>query len=306
MATIVTGTRSFGRSDRNGNRWIAWPVSAFGFIRKYPVIPIFILALLVFTAVFADFLAPADPLKSDLYARNQPPFLFPGGSFDHILGADPIGRDTLSRIIHGARVSAVVMAVALAVGISLGTAMGLVAGYFGGAVDEIIMRVVDVWAALPYIMVALVIVVTLGQSFLVLVLLLALLSWTGAVRLVRAEVLSLRTRDYVAYAQSTGASNVRILYRHLLPGVLNLVVVTATLSMGSIILTEATLSFLGAGIPPPHPSWGSMVSQGRSYLNDAWWVATIPGICIFLVVMAGNFLGDWLRDRFDPRLRQLG
>lgn len=197
------------------------------------------------------------------------------------------------------------MAVSLVFGIGIGTTMGLLAGYFGGNVDELIMRVVDVWAALPYIMVALVIVVVLGQSFAVLIFLLALLSWPGAVRLVRAETLSLKTRDYVALARVAGASNTRIIVRHILPGVINLVVVSATLSMGSIILTEATLSFLGAGIPPPHPSWGSMISEGRRHLDGAWWVATIPGVCIFLVVMAGNFLGDWLRDRFDPRLRQL-
>jgi peptide/nickel transport system permease protein len=135
--------------------------------------------------------------------------------------------------------------------------------------------------------------------------LLALLSWPGAVRLVRAETLSLKTRDYVAQARIAGASNIRIMFRHILPGVINLVVVSATLSMGSIILTEATLSFLGAGIPPPNPSWGAMISEGRRYLNDAWWVSSIPGLCIFLVVMSGNFFGDWLRDHFDPRLRQL-
>jgi peptide/nickel transport system permease protein len=216
-----------------------------------------------------------------------------------------VGRDILSRIIHGARVSAMVMAVSVVMGVGIGTTMGLVAGYFGGQVDEIIMRVVDVWAALPYIMVALVVVVVLGQKFWVLILLLALLSWPGAVRLVRAETLSLKTRDYVALARVAGASNVRIMFRHILPGVINLVVVSATLSMGSIILTEATLSFLGAGIPPPNPSWGAMISEGRRYLNDAWWVSSIPGFCIFLVVMSGNFFGDWLRDHFDPRLRQL-
>lgn len=273
--------------------------------RRYPVIPGVIIVLLLFTAVFAPWLAPVDPLKADLYSYNAPPWGFPGGSSRHLLGADQVGRDILSRIIYGARVSAIVMTVSLVVGIGFGTTMGLVAGFFGGNVDEAIMRVVDIWAALPYILVALVAVVVLGQSFGVLIFLLALLSWPGAVRLVRAETLSLKTRDYVALARVAGASNSRIISRHILPGVINLVVVSATLSMGSIILTEATLSFLGAGIPPPHPSWGSMISEGRRHLDGAWWVSTIPGICIFLVVMAGNFLGDWLRDRFDPRLRQL-
>jgi peptide/nickel transport system permease protein len=278
---------------------------AWRFLRQYPVIPGAIITLLLFTAIFGPWLAPVDPLKADLYSYNAPPWGFPGGSSRHFLGGDQVGRDILSRIIYGARVSAVVMGVSLVFGIGVGTTMGLLAGYFGGNVDELIMRIVDVWASLPYIMVALVIVVVLGQSFAVLIFLLALLSWPGAARLVRAETLSLKTRDYVALAKVAGASNPRIIVRHILPGVINLVVVSATLSMGSIILTEATLSFLGAGIPPPHPSWGSMISEGRRHLDGAWWVATIPGVCIFLVVMAGNYLGDWLRDRFDPRLRQL-
>lgn len=281
------------------------PGAAWRLALRYPVLPAFILILLVVTAIFAPFLSPVSPFKSDLYARNAPPWGFPEGSSAHILGGDQVGRDILSRIIHGARVSAMVMAVSVVMGVGIGTTMGLVAGYFGGQVDEIIMRVVDVWAALPYIMVALVVVVVLGQKFWVLILLLALLSWPGAVRLVRAETLSLKTRDYVALARVAGASDVRIMFRHILPGVINLVVVSATLSMGSIILTEATLSFLGAGIPPPNPSWGAMISEGRRYLNDAWWVSSIPGFCIFLVVMSGNFFGDWLRDHFDPRLRQL-
>ncbi len=291
------------RSSRRGALWL--PGVAWLFVRRYPALPAGILLLLVVTAIFAPLIAPVDPFKSDLLARNTPPWGFPEGSSRHILGGDQVGRDILSRITYGARVSAMVMAVSVVTGVGIGTTMGLVAGYFGGQVDEVIMRIVDVWAALPYIMVALVMVVVLGQKFWVLILLLALLSWPGAVRLVRAETLSLKTRDYVAQARIAGASNVRIMVRHILPGVLNLVVVSATLSMGTIILTEATLSFLGAGIPPPNPSWGAMISEGRRYLNDAWWVATIPGLCIFLVVMAGNFFGDWLRDHFDPRLRQL-
>jgi peptide/nickel transport system permease protein len=158
---------------------------------------------------------------------------------------------------------------------------------------------------MPFILVALVVVIVVGQSFPVLLGLLALLAWTPFARNVRAEVLSLKTRDYVAQARIAGASTARILLVHILPGVFNTVMVIATLRVGQLILAEATLSFLGAGIPPPHPSWGGMISDGRSYLNDAWWIAFFPGMCIFLVVMALNFLGDWMRDRFDPRLRQL-
>lgn len=302
---IEAGTETLASAKVPGWRRSNWLAVAWRTFRRYPVIPGTIIVLLLFTAAVAPWLAPVDPLKADLYSYNTPPWGFPGGSSRHLLGADQVGRDILSRIIYGARVSAVVMSVSLIFGIGVGTTMGLVAGYFGGNVDELLMRIVDIWAALPYIMVALVAVVVLGQSFVVLIFLLALLSWPGAVRLVRAETLSLKTRDYVALARVAGASDKRIIVRHILPGVINLVVVSATLSMGSIILTEATLSFLGAGIPPPHPSWGSMISEGRRHLDGAWWVATIPGVCIFLVVMAGNYLGDWLRDRFDPRLRQL-
>ena len=167
------------------------------------------------------------------------------------------------------------------------------------------MRVTDVWLGLPFILIAIVAVIAFGQTFTILVILLALLSWTPFVRNVRGEVLTLKTSDYVALAQVAGASTYRILIWHILPGVINTVIVIATLRVGQLILTEAILSFLGAGIPPPTPAWGAMVNDGRAYINDAWWISFFPGIAIFLTVMSLNFLGDWLRDRLDPRLRQL-
>lgn len=224
---------------------------------------------------------------------------------DHILGGDNIGRDLLSRMIHGARVSLIVVAVALTSGLLVGVSMGLVAGWFGGLTDEIIMRITDVWLGMPFILVAIVVVIAIGQTFIILIGLLALLSWTPFVRNVRGEVLSLKTRDYVSLAKVAGASTFRIMIWHLLPGVINTVIVIATLRVGQLILTEAILSYLGAGIPPPTPAWGAMVNDGRSYIQDAWWISFFPGMCIFLVVMSLNFLGDWMRDRFDPRLRQL-
>jgi peptide/nickel transport system permease protein len=226
-------------------------------------------------------------------------------SWDHILGGDNIGRDLLSRIIHGARVSLVVVAIAVTSGLLVGVSMGLVAGYFGGFIDEVIMRLTDVMLGLPFILIAIVAVIAFGQTFTILIILLALISWTPFVRNVRGEVLSLKTRDYVALAQVAGASTYRILVWHILPGVINTVIVIATLRVGQLILTEAILSFLGAGIPPPTPAWGAMVNDGRAYINDAWWISFFPGIAIFLTVMSLNFLGDWLRDRLDPRLRQL-
>ena len=237
--------------------------------------------------------------QKDLKAKTH----FP--TWNHILGGDQIGRDVLSRVIHGARVSLVVTVISLGSGLLIGVSMGLVAGYFGGFVDEIIMRITDVWLGLPFILIAIVVVIALGQTMTILLMLLALLAWTPFVRNVRGEVLSLKTRDYVALAKVAGASTFRILIWHILPGVLNTIIVIATLRVGQLILTEAILSYLGAGIPPPTPAWGAMVADGRSFINDAWWISFFPGVAIFLIVMSLNFLGDWMRDRFDPRLRQL-
>ncbi len=211
----------------------------------------------------------------------------------------------LSRLIYGSRVSLLVVAISLTSGMLVGTPLGLIAGYFGGHVDELITRLVDIWLAVPFILIALVVVIVMGQSFIVLMGLLALLAWVPFVRNVRAEVLVLKTRDFVALGKVAGASHTRLLYRHILPNVLNTVMVIATLRVGQLILTESILSFLGAGIPPPTPAWGVMVSDGRDYLSDAWWISFFPGMAILLVVMAFNFIGDWVRDRLDPRLRQL-
>lgn len=278
--------------------------SVFDFFRKWPVIPAIIIAALLIGAIFAPWLEPHLPLKTNVRDMLTPPAWYAEGSSQYLLGTDPVGRDILSRLIHSARITVMVVVVALGAGIVIGSILGLVAGYFGGVVDEVIMRIVDMWSALPYLLVILTIVVVFGQGFMILIAALTLISWPGAVRLVRAEVLRLRTLDYVALAKVAGSSTLRILYRHILPGVINVVVVTATLRTGQLILTEATLSFLGAGVPPPNPSWGAMVADGRQYLREAWWVAFFPGLAILLVVMAGNFLGDWMRDYFDPRLRQ--
>lgn len=284
---------------------IARSANLLRFFRRWPVIPSIVLLALIVAGAFAPWVAPHDPLDNELRARNAPPAWYAKGSAKYLLGADPIGRDILSRIIYGARVSLLVAAISVTSGMVIGTAVGLIAGYAGGWIDELSMRIVDVWLGLPFILVALVVVVVLGQNFAVLMGLLALLAWTPFVRNVRGEVLSLKTRDYVALARISGASTARILVRHILPGVINTVIVIATLRVGQLILAEATLSFLGAGIPPPTPSWGGMVADGREYLSKAWWVSFFPGFAIFLIVMSMNFIGDWFRDRFDPRLRQL-
>ncbi len=211
----------------------------------------------------------------------------------------------LSRILHGARVSLVVAAVTLVTGGTIGVMLGLLAGWYGGWIDELIMRLVDILLALPLILVALVMVVSLGQSLSVILAVLAIWIWPRFARMVRGEVLRLRTMDYVALAQVAGASTFRILLVHLFPGVINTLIIVATLQVGIVILVESTLSFLGAGVPPPTPAWGSMVSDGRDKLAVAWWISTLPGLAIMLTVMALNLFGDWLRDTLDPRLRQI-
>ena len=276
-----------------------------GIIRRWPVIPGVILTTLALCAIFAPILAPHDPLFSVLRDRNTVPMWYDDGSSEYIIGADPLGRDLLSRIVYGARVSLTLALGALVIGLTAGTVVGIVAGYGGGLIDEILMRLVDVSLAVPFILVALVVVIALGQSYTTMFAILAFSTWGAFARQVRGEVLQLKEMDYVALARVAGASPVRISIKHLMPGLANTLIVVATFRAGLIIMTESVLSFLGAGVPPPTPSWGVMVSAGRDYLATAWWVAFFPGMAILLTVLALNFLGDWLRDRLDPRLRQL-
>ena len=272
--------------------------------RRWPVSSIVILSVLIVSAVFAPLIAPHDAKLGDLSDRHIPPMLF-GGTSDHILGTDGLGRDILSRIVHGARISVAVAVVALSVGGVIGTLLGVVSGYAGGWVDEVIMRIVDIKFAVPLILIALALAVILGPSFGLLLGLLSFLIWGHFARQVRAEVLVIVTMDYVAAARSCGASPVQIMYRHIFPGVISIVVVVGTLQVGAVVLAEASLSFLGAGVPSPTPAWGSMVAEGRLYIDTAWWVSLIPGVVIGLLVTAVTLLGDWLRDRLDPRLRQI-
>jgi peptide/nickel transport system permease protein len=228
-----------------------------------------------------------------------------GGNSRYLLGTDDLGRDILSRIIYGARISLIIAAVTLGIGGAIGTGLGLIAGYFGGLVDELLMRIVDIFLALPLVLVALVLVVAVGQSFFITTMVLVLFIWVRFARQIRGEVLQLKTMDYVSLAKVAGASTPRILFIHLFPGVINTLIVVATLQVSIVILVESTLSFLGAGVPPPTPAWGSMVADGRDFLADAWWISTMPGVAILLTVLSLNLFGDWLRDRLDPKLRQL-
>ena len=279
--------------------------ASWRFMRRWPVIPVVILVVMVVCAIFAPLLTTHNQEYGDLRAPNTPPSWLAGGTLKYPLGTDQLGRDILTRIIYGARISLQVAAIVLVFGAIGGSVIGLISGYFAGQVDELLMRVVDLSLAIPFILVALTVLIVLGQSLTVIILLLIMFSWGGFARQVRAETLSLRTLDYIALAKVAGAGPLLILSKHILPGVINTIIVVSTLQVGSLILTESILSFLGVGIPAPTPAWGVMVADGRDYLDTAWWLALFPGLAIFLTVLAFNFLGDWLRDRFDPRLRQI-
>lgn len=288
------------------NRLRGCALQTLRYMKRTPVVWLVIISVLIISSVFAPFLTSYHPLKdADFRAVLRPPFFLDGGDTSHLLGTDQIGRDIFTRILHGGRVSLMVAAVAIFFGTLIGTSLGIIAGYAGGLLDEMIMRFVDMWIALPFILLALVIAIVLGQSFGVMFLLLALLAWVSFVRPIRGEVLSLRERDYVMYSKSSGASHLRIMVKHILPNVASTVLVIATLGAGGLIIAESILSFLGVGIPQPTPTWGGMISDGRSYLDSAWWISTMPGIAILLLVVSLNFLGDWLRDHWDPKLNQL-
>lgn len=274
-------------------------------IRRWPIIPGFLLIIFLITGTFPHWIAPHGPTDVELRARRSPPVWLEGGTWKYPLGADLQGRDVLSRIVHGAQISLIISASAISLGLVFGTGYGLVSGYFGGWVDETLMRILEIFLAIPLIMVALVIVIVFGQSFGTVIGIMVLFSWVPFARQVRTETLQIKALDYVALAKVAGASTQRILIRHILPGVANTTIVVATLHVGSLILAESILSFLGAGIPPPTPAWGAMVSDGRNYLGSSWWIAFFPGVAIFFTVIGFNFLGDWVRDAFDPRLRQL-
>jgi peptide/nickel transport system permease protein len=264
-----------------------------------------LLVILVLPALLAPWLAPHDPLEGRLAQKLTPPVWLTGGSWEYPLGTDPLGRDILSRLIFGARVSLSVSLVAIFIGGLAGTVLGLVAGYFGGWTDTLIMRAVDIAFSLPTILLGLVLAVVIGPSFRTVIVIVAFLLWARYARQVRGEVLSVKERDFVAQARIAGCSHVRIMFGHILPNVVNTLIVLATLQVGYVILLEGTLSFLGVGIPPPTPAWGLMVATGRALIVSAWWVSFFPGLAILLTVLTLNLLGDWLRDRLDPKLRQV-
>jgi peptide/nickel transport system permease protein len=273
--------------------------------RGLPVVSLAIIALFVLVALLAPLLSPSDPYEQSLRLRFRPPVWEERGAWAHPLGTDRLGRDLLARIVWGSRVSLAVGALAVLLAGTLGAGVGLVSGYYGGRVDATLMRVTDATLSFPVILLALILAVTVGPSFTNVVIAIAVILWARYARVVRGQVLALMTLDFIAQARIAGAGAWRIITRHLVPNTLNTLVVLVTLQIGYVIIVEASLSFLGAGIPPPTPAWGSMIAEGRDFVTSAWWVSFFPGLAILLVVLAFNLLGDWLRDTLDPRLRQL-
>jgi peptide/nickel transport system permease protein len=275
-------------------------------LASYPVVPLAIIGLMVFIALAADVLAPHNPEVGSLGMRFRPPVWQAGGSAAHLLGTDHLGRDVLSRLLFGARVSLVVGFTAVVVAGLLGVALGIAAGYLGGWVDEVIMRLTDTWLALPALTFAIFLAAVLGPSELNIIIVLSCVYWTRYARVIRGEVLSLKEREFVRLAIIAGCSRLTIMRRHILPNVLNSAIVLATLMLGVVVVTEAALSFLGVGVPPPKPAWGLMLADGkRGLMAGYWWLTVLPGLCIMFLVLAANLLGDWLRVKLDPQLRQL-
>jgi len=274
--------------------------------REIPWFPGVILATLVFTAVFAAYLAPHSPTEGDITQKLIPPIWMERGDSDHPLGTDRFGRDVLSRIIYGSRISLIVSLIAIGVAGTVGTLLGLIAGYRGGVTDAVLMRLTDVGLSLPTILIAVVLVAVSEPSFRNVILVIALLLWPRFARQVRGETLAIKEQDFVALAVVAGRSSAWIISRHIFPNVVPTLLVISTLQVGYVILLEGTLSFLGVGVPPPSPAWGLMIADGRGFLATAWWISFLPGLAMVLTVLAVNLMGDWLRDHLDPKLRQLG
>ena len=259
--------------------------------------------LFLIVGLFGQWLAPQDPNHLSLVNRLHPPGWESGGSWDNILGTDELGRDTLSRLTYGTRTSLLTVVLTIPLAMVIGSTLGLAAGWFGGWTSRVLMACVDIQLALPGVLLAVMLASIFGPSFRNVVVVLVVFFWAGFARLVRGEATSVAARDFITAARTIGASNRRIMFRHILPNVANPIIILATLNVANVILAETALSFLGVGVPQDTISWGSMISQGRNLLSQAWWLVTIPGLAIISVSLVGNLFGDWLRDALDPQLR---
>ncbi len=275
-------------------------------VRRYwliPGLPLFVLLTLLFVGAFAPLISPHEPNKQSLRDSNVGPAWTAEGTSNNLLGTDRFGRDQLTRIFHGARISLIVSFVTIAIGGAIGTLVGICAGYFGGWLDSLLMRIVDIVLAFPGLLLAIVLATVFGPSFTNVIIVASLLIWPRFARLVRGDTLGIKPNDFVTYARVTGTPTTRILYKHIFPNVIPTLLVLCTWEVGAIILLESALSFLGAGIPPPNPSWGTMVLDGRGQLEEGWWISLFPGLAIMITVLSLNLLGDWLRDYLDPKMR---
>jgi peptide/nickel transport system permease protein len=273
--------------------------------KRAGAVGLIIVTLNVVVALLAPVISPHDPLDQDVARRLLPPAWLAGGAPAHVLGTDQLGRDILSRIIHGSRVSLLIGLLSVLLSLPVGVCLGLLAGYFTGRLDDITMRIADVQLAFPFILLAITIAGVLGPSLRNVILILAVGGWVIYARLARGQVLSLREKEFIEAARSLGGGNFRILFRHLLPNVASPIIVVGTFAVAQMILLESSLSFLGLGVQPPTPTWGGMLNDGRAYITVAWWLTTFPGAAIMLTVLGINFVGDWLSDLLDPRLQSV-
>jgi peptide/nickel transport system permease protein len=270
---------------------------------KWSVAAAVLMLLIVASAVFAPVVAPDNPLAVDIKHRLAPPAWMHGGGLDHLLGTDQVGRDLLSRVIYGGRVSLVVGVAAVVISASLGVLLGLGAGYFGGRVDWTIMTLVNIMLTFPFVLLALAVIAVLGPSLVNMIFVLGIADWPLYARVIRAETLSLREREFVTASRALGLGHLRIMFRQILPNLVSLIVVIATLQVARVIILESFLSFLGLGIQPPTPAWGNMLGEGRVYLLNSWWIAAFPGLAIFVTTLAINLMGNGLRDWLDPHMK---
>lgn len=298
MAVAETTGRRLALGGTAFDKITAWSSQA-------PLVPLAILTVVILAAVLAPAIAPYDPVAQNIDLRLTPPFWSEGGTPDHLLGTDQLGRDTLSRLIFGARISLVVAGITIFVAGLIGVSLGVMSGYFGGLLDTIVMRTVDIQLSIPALLLAVALAGILSPGIENVLVILIVWNWAGFARITRGEVMSLRERDFVALARVAGCSPARILLRHILPNVMNTVIVLATLDVGRIIIFEASISFLGLGVQNPIPAWGNMLADGRSYIVDAWWLAVFPGVALLVTCLSANLCGDWLRDALDPKLRNV-
>lgn len=287
----------FGTRLKAAGRW--------SFLKRFPIIPILFLMPLIIFGIFGNLIAPHDPYLIQPSLKLTPPAWMNGGNWTFFLGSDPMGRDVLSRLIVGARSTLIVSLCGVAVAGFVGVLLGMIGGYSQGVLDNLIMRITDMQMSIPPILLALLLAAVLHGGLTSIIVVIGITFWVPYARVIRGETLSLKQRDFVALARIAGCSSGRILVRHIFPNIISTITVLVTLQLGSAIMVESALTFLGVGLQPPGVAWGLMIADGRMYISTAWWIPTFAGLAIMVTVLGANLMGDWLRDTLDPRLRQL-